>query len=110
MPCSTDAKISTSVAGCASINIADVEDNACPSGKSIGYAVIMLEGEGFVELRIPELLIAVRAEDLPTAMGLLVERKNRLIEWATRLNLLHELPPPAGPHPMLMTDLPVPRR
>jgi len=56
------------------------------------YAVLVRERNGVYELGIPELLLAVRAADLPKAYEELMARKQRIVAAARDLGMGNELP------------------
>ena len=56
------------------------------------YAVLVRERSGVYELRIPELLLAVRARDLPKAYEELIARKQKIVAAARDLGMGDELP------------------
>ena len=67
------------------------------SPPDVDYPVRVTERPGGFELRIQELLLSVRAPDLQEAYDELLERKQEIIAWASKIDALDELPPPDLP-------------
>jgi hypothetical protein len=68
------------------------------------YAVHITEGVDGVELRIKELLIIVRGASVEGAYQKLLEHRSEILDWATTLGLLDQLPVPCSP-PALRASL-----
>jgi hypothetical protein len=61
------------------------------------YPVLVVEHNGQYTLRIRELMLIVRGRDLSRAYGEILDKKRRIIAWATTVEALDELPPPQLP-------------
>ena len=63
------------------------------------YAVVITKLDGEFELRIRELLISVRSDDVAEGWRLIQERKREVIDCARSAGILDELPLPQPPPP-----------
>lgn len=63
------------------------------------YAVVVTRLGRGIELRIRELLISVRADDVAEGWRLIQERKHEMIDCARAAGLIDELPRPLPPPP-----------
>lgn len=66
-------------------------------GPAASYPVLVTERNGEYTLRVKELMLIVRGRDVGRAYQEIVGKKRRLIQWATKLGLLDELPEPRRP-------------
>jgi hypothetical protein len=59
------------------------------------YTIRVTHRDGVHELRIPELLLTVKAGGLQEGYERLLERQRELVDLARSMDALDELPPPA---------------
>jgi hypothetical protein len=67
------------------------------TGRAPPYAVVVTRHRDGYGLRIPELLLTVRAEDLQDGYRRLRKRQEEVVELARSIDALDELPSPAEP-------------
>ena len=67
----------------------------------LNYPILVTEREGTFELRIRELLLGVRGPDLQQAYDELMKRKHEVIDGASAVGALDELPLPERPPPLV---------
>jgi len=67
------------------------------AGRTSAYTIVVTLRRGVYELRIPELLLAVRATDLHDGYERLRKRQQEMVDFARSVDALDELPSPAKP-------------
>jgi hypothetical protein len=70
------------------------------TGRAPPYAIVVTRHGDVYDLRIPELLLSVKATDLQDGYKRLLERQQEVINLARSMDALDELPSPAVPPPL----------
>jgi len=67
------------------------------AGHVFPYTIVVTRHRGVYDLRIPELLLAVRARDLYDGYERLLKRQQEVVDLARSMDALDELPSPTEP-------------
>src|SRR5687768_11861017 len=74
-----------------------MEHPAGVPGLDVNYPVLVTERNGEYTLRIKELILVVRGRDLEQVYRQIVTRQRQVVQWATMVGSLAELPRPSRP-------------